>query len=35
MSFHARCVEIMAETMIMGIVVDFTEQLYKNQNGGN
>jgi hypothetical protein len=25
----------MAETRIMGIVVDFTEQLYKNQNGGN
>jgi hypothetical protein len=35
MSFHARWVEIMAETRIMGIVVDFTEQLYKNQNGGN
>jgi hypothetical protein len=35
MSFGARWVEIMAETMIMGIVIDFTEQLYKNQNGGN
>jgi hypothetical protein len=29
MSFHARRVEIMEETRIMGIVIDFTEQLYK------
>lgn len=30
MSFRAGKVEIMAETGIMGIVIDFTEQLHKS-----
>lgn len=30
MSFGARRVEIMTETGIMGIVIDFTKQQYKN-----